>query len=122
MDNRDQFFKIERRKYPRVNAFITYSVVEKNSLEKSTNSKNISAGGIAFFSKEKLETNTILSLNISLPDRSDFMAKGKVVWEDHVKVADDSNMYYELGIKFIDINDDDRQKISKYVLHRLDKS
>ncbi len=111
----------ERRKYPRLNAFITYSIIEEENRGKTTNTKNIGAGGIAFFAKEKLAVDTILSLAITLPDASNFQTKGKVVWGDDIHVPGDPNICCELGIEFIEINDADRQKISEYVFLRLDK-
>jgi len=121
-DLMDKFYKIERRKYPRLNAFITYSVVDPANADKTANTKNISAGGIAFFAREKIELNTTLSLNINLPDRSDLVAKGRVVWVEKTKVPADPKICYELGIKFMEIDDNDRQRISRYIFYRLDKS
>ncbi|MFH2137477.1 MAG: PilZ domain-containing protein [Candidatus Omnitrophota bacterium] len=119
--NSDDYHGLERRQYPRVNAFISYSLVSEEDAGKTGGTKNISAGGIAFFAKEKIEINTVLSLAISLPDRTDFQAKAKLVWVEEVSVSWDPNIFYELGVEFLDIEESDREKIAKYVFLRLDK-
>ena len=72
-----------------------------------------------FFAKDKIEVNSLLSLSISLPDTTDFQAKAQVVWYDSVQVSWDPEIRYEGGIKFIEIDEENRQKISKYVFLRL---
>ncbi len=123
MDNLEQGYKgVDRRKFPRLNARVRYKIVEDNFGGKAGNTKNISAGGIAFFAKDKIELNSVLSLSISLPDSTDFQAKAQVVWYDSVEVSWDPEISYEWGVKFIEIDEESRKKISKYVFLRLDKN
>ncbi len=111
----------DRRKYPRINACVAYSIVEDEGRGISSGSKNISAGGIAFFTRDNLGTNIILSIAVRLPDMSNLKAKVRVVWCEPVKVSWDSDVCHEVGVEFIKIDEIDRQKISKYVFLRLDK-
>ena len=110
---------VDRRRFPRVNAMVEYKIVDKDSNKKAGNTKNISAGGIAFFAHDNIKENSVLSLFISLPDTTDFQAKAQVVWCDSVGVSWDSEIRYECGVKFIEIDKESRQKISKYVFLRL---
>lgn len=123
MDNSPNIYGgINRRKYPRLNGCVEYSILNEVDAKKTTDTKNISAGGVAFFAKDKLEVNTILSLSIGLPDMSDFQAKARVVWCAGVQPSPGSEVCYELGIEFVEIDENDRQRISKYVFLRLDNS
>lgn len=109
----------DRRRFPRVNAMVEYEIIDKELNKKSSNTKNIGAGGIAFFSHENIKANNILSLFVSLPDATNFQAKAQVVWCDSVEVSWDPQIHYECGVKFIEIDEESRQKISKYVFLRL---
>ena len=120
MDNLEQgYMGVDRRRFPRVNAMVQYKIIEKESSKKESNAENISAGGIAFFTYDNIERNSVLSLSISLPDETCFQVKAQVVWCDSVQVSWAVEIHYECGVKFIEINEDSRQKISKYVFLRL---
>ena len=123
MDNlkdSNDYYGLERRKYPRINALVKYAVIDAENADKASGVRNISAGGIAIFAKEAIAMDTTLSLSISLPDKTDFGAKAKVVWSEEIKVSWDEDIKYELGVEFIDIKESDRERILKYVFHRLD--
>ncbi|MCP4650790.1 MAG: PilZ domain-containing protein [PVC group bacterium] len=111
----------ERRCFPRVNAFVSYQILDKETAEKISCSKNISAGGISFFAKKSVKIDEVLLLSISLPDHTDLIAKGKVIWAEPVSVSWDPEIFYELGVTFVEITEDDRKKIAKYVFLRLDQ-
>ena len=109
----------DRRKYPRLNAAVTYSVVDRNSGFQDT--RNISAGGIAFFSGEQIEIGCVIYLRIILPDSSLIRAKAKVVWTQAAHTSWKDNAGYEFGVEFSELSEDDRRKISRFVVLRLDK-
>lgn len=113
---------IDRRKYPRVNAQVKYQILEKIPADKFSNTKNISAGGIAFFATASVQISSILSLSISLPDATEFQAMARVIWQERVQVSWDTDICWELGVQFIEIDNNDRKKISKYAFLRLNKS
>ncbi len=120
MNNVDQgYMGADRRRFPRVNAMVKYKIINKESNGKAGNTKNICAGGIAFFTHDDIKARSILSLFVSLPDATDFQAKAQVVWCDSVQVSWDPAIHYECGVKFIEIDEESRQKISKYVFLRL---
>ncbi|MCM8774404.1 MAG: PilZ domain-containing protein [Candidatus Omnitrophica bacterium] len=111
----------ERRKYPRLNVVVvTCSSEEGSSLEKVCVTRNISAGGICLILDKKREVNTTLSLKINLPDSSpSIIAKGRVVWSKSI-ILNSNEVLYDLGIEFIDIEEDARQRIFRYTLSHLD--
>ena len=110
---------IERRKYPRINAAIRYTVLDDVS-EVPLSTKNISAGGIAFFAREHIAPDTRLSLAMTLPDSSAYTVTVRVVWSAPVRISSDESLRFELGVEFLSISEDERKKIARYVFLRLD--
>ena len=113
--------RVERRRFPRLitSADVEYTILEKKALqEKDTVSKNISAGGICLIAYEKVGLGSLLDLKIRLEDINETLeVKGRVVWSSYFTFDADKKDRYDLGIEFIEINESDRQKISKYILN-----
>jgi len=111
---------IERRKYPRLD-FNVVAEYEKVSPEKnapaSAQSKNIGAGGICIVSLDKIEVGDTLNLTFSIPSINEWInAKGVVVWVEEYQVGStETSKAYDAGIEFTNIQDFDRDKISKFV-------
>ncbi|MBU1044722.1 MAG: PilZ domain-containing protein [Candidatus Omnitrophica bacterium] len=123
MDGQNNFYKFsDRRKYPRINANITYSIKDSQDFFISQSSKNISSGGIAFFAREKIMAGTILDLRLNLPDATEVQAMVSVVWRERVVISEDETICCELGVEFISLDQNNRNKIAKYVFLRLDKN
>ncbi len=124
--------KRELRKFPRIPATLTvkasvlsYPVSEEEDIKAI--SKNISQGGISFVSPVFYEPETPLSLKIFIPGWNEykkpfsvlvdlskddfFTAIGKVVWCG----KNGHNKEYEIGIKFINIYEDDYKALSAYI-------
>ena len=118
--NDADYYGLERRKYPRINALISYAVIDAENADKTSGAKKISAVVISIFAKEKIDINTKLSLAISLPDKSDFGAKARVAWAEEITISWDADIKYELGVEFLEIKESDQEKIAKYVFVRLD--
>ncbi|MFH1281883.1 MAG: PilZ domain-containing protein [Candidatus Omnitrophota bacterium] len=110
----------ERRKFSRLelSVDIKYSVVGRELLlESQGRSKNISPAGIHLIVDEQIELGDVLSLVIKLPeDDCPIQVKGVVRWRAFVWATDvkDTRTRWGLGIEFIDINEADRRKISKF--------
>ncbi|MFH1062271.1 MAG: PilZ domain-containing protein [Candidatus Omnitrophota bacterium] len=122
MDSNNNTRIIDRRKYPRVNANITYSIKDSQSSLNSQGSKNISSGGIAFFARQKVCFGAVLDLIINLPDMSDVRTSVKVVWCEQVQVSEDDSICCELGVEFISLEEQAKKKIAKYLFLSLDKN
>ncbi|OQX23186.1 MAG: hypothetical protein BWK80_27345 [Desulfobacteraceae bacterium IS3] len=121
-----------KRKFPRIDKKIP---VEVNRLcyplpldpGESCVCKNISAGGVCFTISNSYEPGAVLSLKISIPgwqgykkpfsflvdiaSESPLTAIGEVVWcRQHSESSD-----YEIGIKFLNIYEDDYRALIKYL-------
>ncbi|MFH1768166.1 MAG: PilZ domain-containing protein [Candidatus Omnitrophota bacterium] len=115
----NKYTGIERRQYPRLTASvdIKYSVVPANSLNEIGCTKNISIGGICLIVYEKVEIGSVLFLEFILPDTNDSIkATGNVAWTEEFSISTDAMPRYDVGIEFINIDKDARDKISRYIL------
>lgn len=113
---RDQ--KMERRSFPRLSlgADVKYSVAKINSSQGESPMKNISAAGICIVVYEDLKLGTVLSLQVYLPGNdAPVYTKGRVVWKSEFKIGYGSRPCYDVGVGFLDIDEEDRQKILQYV-------
>ncbi len=114
----DKYYGRERRDAPRIKGITAvYSPAEKDGLETVGFVKNISAKGIKLSVTKEIEKDTVLFLKMNLPGSSiPIQFKGKIVWSREADIDSRSKiMGHELGIKFIEISDNDSRKISRYV-------
>ena len=108
----------ERRKFPRLSlgANVKYSVVQLNSSKDDIPMKNISAAGICIVADDDLEIGTILSLRVYLPGNdAPIYTKGRVIWKSEFKIGYGSKPSYDMGVEFLEIEEEDKRKIFKYV-------
>ncbi len=114
----------ERRRFARlnVNVNVDYEVLPRHKQQKHVSSKNISTGGICVILKEPLEPETIIGLDIGLPEEAGKVtATGRIVWIQEFSIGEEAHKRYEAGVEFTDISDEDRQKVEQCVfsLHRI---
>lgn len=117
-DNGDNNLVEERRKFIRldINVEIRYSLMKQTPAKLTTSSRNISAGGIRMLADEKLNKGDILKLEILLSKELPIVdAVGRVCWVKSFSVATEQNMRYDIGVEFIEIKEEDRKQINKYV-------
>jgi len=110
----------ERRAYPRLDSSVNvrYRLIgdkeelkEKDMhLEKLSITINISGGGIALTVPDKFSADSIIDLEIDLPDGKDLIrCLGKVVWTKKL-----AQSFYEVGLCFLDITGEERTRIGLY--------
>ncbi|HOV14343.1 MAG TPA: PilZ domain-containing protein [Spirochaetota bacterium] len=109
----------DRRAYKRIDnrLQVKYEVVDSNSMMPlTTYTKNVSSGGFLFRSSAPVEFGSLLRLKFYLDNLDEFVsADAKVVRIEEIV----ENKIYDIGIKFININDDDVLKLTKYVTNKL---
>ncbi len=71
---------------------------------------NISIGGAFIQCKKPLALNETFSITINIPDRQPIPAKVQVVWSN-VNIPEDKVLRRGMGIRFLEIADDDRRYI-----------
>lgn len=110
VDNRRRFIRIPAR----LNAQFTMigSEPSRNIL-----ARNVSGGGIGFFTDTKLPRGTVLRVELKFPTRTrSVIFTGEVVWSGKLLLerGDDHPRGYEVGIRFINIDPDDLGFIVSY--------
>jgi c-di-GMP-binding flagellar brake protein YcgR len=113
----------EKRRFPRLslNTEVNYTVLSHEEAELfTTGSRNISSGGICIIAFEKLNTGDILDLKFSLPGLKKFVVgKGRVVWINDCNVeGSKTDNVYEVGIEFVNIKEQDKNKIQEFVISK----
>ncbi|MGE5197847.1 MAG: PilZ domain-containing protein [Deltaproteobacteria bacterium] len=108
---------------------VEYVVLDKSEYGQcSTESKDISSLGICIIGFEKLKVGDVLGLAFAIPrpalfkpKRKQFLtARGKVVWINGLRIGNKrTDMAFEMGIEFIHINAEDRDRIQKLVSAKI---
>ena len=111
----------ERRLSPRVSGAgikVEYFANGNEASAKKASVKNICIHGICIFMPEVIEAKEMITMDIFLPgSKTPLRAKGTVVWYG----AGDREGYYNVGIEFETISEEDRKKISDFVEKNLKK-
>jgi hypothetical protein len=111
----------DRRLFIRMDSVVNirYKVVKASPIreiaKKSaefTVTKNISAGGLLFISKERLPISTILELKIELPEEKHVECLARVVREEEI----DNEKMLEVAVCFLDLSASDRSRLEKFVV------
>lgn len=114
---------LEKRRFVRldVRVKVDYEIVQSPQEKFKSFTKNLSQGGICLFLDNYLKKDTLLDLKLHVPDQTQPLeATGKIVWIDTFKIGDkDAKEHFEAGIEFVDISQEDKDKIGKYVFGLL---
>ena len=112
----------ERRVYPRLDnkvnirfqAFETREELLKHGFtpEQLSVTKNISAGGLFFVSREPIAVGSVLDMKIELPDASEVIGcLAKVLRVEEVE----EERIYNVKVNFLDLTSAQRTRLNKYV-------
>lgn len=107
----------EKRRFMRCNLSIMVAYQLESRLENKKNclSIDISSTGLRIFLKEKLENGTHLQLSFNLPDETIMITvQGIIVWH-----KERESNFFEAGIEFTTIKDEDADKINNFVKKNL---
>jgi len=77
--------------------------------------ENISTSGICIYSSDEIKTNALLLITVYLFDGSNpIESKGKVVWTRPSIYLNTSKKHFDVGIEFVEISTEDRDRIIHY--------
>lgn len=97
--------RTEMRTSPRITTRIT--------VESIGPTLNISAGGMCVLMADPMREGTAPSLRFTLPDdEKPVFCKGRITWCRSSKIDPE---LYEVGLAFVEISDDDRQRVLDFV-------
>ena len=109
----------ERRRDIRIDKTLSvrYTVEKKPRLAINSVTKNISTGGMLLETCEKLMVETLLGLEIEIPNyRKAIAADGKVVWvKENPQVDQAGKRVFNTGIKFVNMKDRQKEFLNQYI-------
>ena len=100
---------MDRRQYPRVNAPVFCRPVGKPFFGRRRAS-DVSLGGMRLFADEAPATGDRLELELFLPGDVEATCIVEVVWVE--PLPEGSPARYDVGVKYVEIANDDKQRIS----------
>ena len=108
----------ERRRFVRFTTWVevAYSVVD-SSENLPAMARNLSAGGVGFFTKSRLTPGTVLNLELNLPNAPRAVKfTGEVAWSGPLLLfgQDDAPHAYETGVRILKIAPEDHQLLTRY--------
>jgi len=113
----------ERREYPRIDTFVVLRALSGTDVSEVTGfTKNISAGGMCLQVNKEIAKDTVISFEINLPGLNSFIPiTAKILRSIPVEVGlGPDDLDYELGIKFLEINEKDQEIIAQFVVGQLE--
>jgi len=128
-ENQDGPSEMDKRKTRRVKGAVVeysnveYSIGDEGASKKIAFLKDLSSGGLAMFVTEPVEEGLELYLMIYLSGpETPIMAKGEVVWQQKSNyMKDASTKHYDVGIKFLEINDHNSSIVAQYIEEYLEE-
>ncbi|WP_069649589.1 flagellar brake protein [Caloranaerobacter ferrireducens] len=116
--------KLQERNYYRLSVKLDVQKIYNLKLDdnnkeviESCIAKDISGGGIRVFCNFKHSVGDIVKLNISITDFS-ITALGTVV---RIQEIENDNFKFSLGVKFTEIEDEDRERLIRYIFEQQRK-
>lgn len=105
----------EKRKFLRVRLPCRIAIFNFPERSISAHTENISAGGVRVIMEERMEMGSTVGLEIHLNEKL-ISCKGKIVWVVDKKSHFKKNVcYYDTGIEFCEITDQDRFYINSAI-------
>lgn len=106
---------VEKRRFVRANFPCKIEVHIPKELSIHSHTENIGEGGVRVIIEKKLDMDSMVDLQIYLGKES-IDCKGKIVWVvEKINPLDKEALFFDTGIEFRDINDDDRKLIGNLV-------
>ena len=112
---------LNRRKFPRASFPCLIKILHEGSPEEImlTHTENISIGGACVILKKAVELFAPVTVEVDLMDGGDTVTcRAKVVWSVRRKAIEEHKpSWYDLGLEFIDIREQDRARLGQVVEH-----
>lgn len=116
---------VSRRRFPRAE-YPCLITVRKNTPPQQavlTHTENISVGGVRVIIAKKIGVLTEVDIEIDLKDTlPTILSKASICWIEEISLGEvGKSPRYDIGIKFIGLNDENRRRIQNIVDCLLDK-
>lgn len=104
----------DRRKFPRLQAPVLCRPTGK-PLFGRRRAIDVSDGGMRLFADESHDVGDRLELELFLPDQSEVTCRVEVVWV--VALLPGAPARFDIGVKFVELADADRKRLSATLKH-----
>ena len=114
------FSGADRRKFPRIDGrfIVSYRILEDSDNINTSQTKNLSLGGMLFTTNRSFDSGTNLALEIRLPfDPDPIMLIGKVIESREIT----KGLIYDTRLMFLAIDEKHRGVLSQTVMYYLKK-
>lgn len=110
--------KIQRRSYVRIPASVpvAYRLIPQGQGYESSNTVDISGGGILFLSKDKLQPGQILEIELYLPGRPKVVCQAEV--KRFIPPEGGGTNTYKIAAEFKDITENQRDQIFNFIFQK----
>jgi len=99
----------------KIDAILDMFLLQKHGFFNLTETNiNLSGGGLSFISDTPINKGDLLEIKILLPEPT---LVGLIVYGEVVRV-EQKNENFEIGVKFIKINENERDLIIRFVIHK----
>jgi c-di-GMP-binding flagellar brake protein YcgR len=110
----------DRRRFARLACAIEadYSVVKKGqTVPSSTDTRNVSLGGLSFMSFDRLVPGDTLKMKLTVPGLSQPLAvRARVIWCSPTKLGGiETDEVFDTGIEFTEISEEDRERLNQFI-------
>lgn len=117
---------LNRRRFPRVIYPCLVVIQSDEGGAKDiilTHTENVGIGGVCLILKQDIKMFTTVELELDLLDLGNHIkCQGKVVWNVQRKTeAKNKPMFYDIGIEFADVTDEEQHRLEK-IIQRLVKN
>jgi len=116
---------IDRRKFPRVIYPCMVKITTSDGSQEAllAHTENMGQGGLCVTLKNDIKLFTIVDMEVDLLDLDEHItSKGKVVWNVRRKSVEKVKpMFYDIGIEFTDISDQDQGRLRQNLQMLIEK-
>jgi PAS domain S-box-containing protein len=110
------FVGSEVRRFRRFNYKSIVEISNKDKTLESSQTIDISEGGLCFLSNKPLETDTKINIKLALSHSKKISLKGRVAWKKEIEENLRKHpLRYKIGLEFINLKIKDKRNISKLI-------
>ncbi len=106
----------EIRRFIRVNYQANIEVLLPGNKAESSQTIDISEGGICFISETPLKTDARISIKLELfPKKKHFYAQGRVAWIKTIETLETAERKSKIGVQFAYVKDTDKRNLTRFI-------
>lgn len=104
------------RRCRRINYKVNIEIILDGNKTQSSETVDISMGGICFISEIPLKTDAQIKIKLQLSKKTPLHIKCRVAWIKNIKgIPNEPVNQYRIGLEFIDLERKERMRISKFI-------